>query len=74
MNPGKVFRSAGVDVSAVSGATALVSVGRNMLTGNSVGLSQSGAGTATLESLGNNIVRQNSTAPTFGTITTVPTL
>jgi hypothetical protein len=40
-----------------------------MVTGNGTGLSQSGVG-ATLESLGNNIVRQNTT-PTSGTITTV---
>jgi hypothetical protein len=62
--------TAGVSVNAVSTATALASVGSNMVTGNGTGLSQAGAGTSTLESLGNNIVRQNS-APTFGTITTV---
>jgi hypothetical protein len=60
----------GVYVHAISGGTALVTVGSNMVTGNSTGLSVGGAGTATLESIGNNIVRQDTT-PVCGTITTV---
>ena len=60
----------GVFVYAWGGTTALATVGGNMITGNGTGLYQGGAGTATLESLGNNLVRQNVT-PTFGTITTV---
>jgi hypothetical protein len=49
--------------------TELISIGYSMVTGNGVaGLYQSGA--ATLESLGNNIVRQN--GADIGTITTVP--
>ena len=49
--------------------TELISIGYSMVTGNTVaGFSQSATGT--IESLGNNIVRQNS--PDLGTITTVP--
>jgi nitrous oxidase accessory protein NosD len=49
--------------------TESISIGYSMVTGNATaGLSQSGS--ATLESLGNNIVRQN--GPDNGTITPVP--
>lgn len=50
--------------------TVVVTLGGSMVTGNDKGLSQVGAG-ATLESLGNNILRQN-TGLDDGTITTVP--
>jgi hypothetical protein len=61
--------SSGIAISMLNGASGVITVGANMITGNSIGMLQSGA-TAALESLGNNIVRQNST-PTAGTITTV---
>jgi Right handed beta helix region len=51
------------------GGTAVITVSDSMVTGNGTGLYQSGAG-STLESLGNNTVRQN-IQETFGTITTV---
>ncbi len=51
--------------------TVLITLGDSMVTGNGKGLSQVGAG-ATLESLGNNTIRQN-TDLNEGTITTVAT-
>jgi hypothetical protein len=62
----------GARVHVTSGATATLSLGSNMVTGNGTGLSQSTTG-ATLETLGDNIVRQNGT-PTAGAITTVSPL
>jgi hypothetical protein len=57
-------------VRAVSSAgTAIATIGSNAITGNTLGLSQEGAG-ATIESLGDNLVRQNTT-PSSGTITSV---
>jgi hypothetical protein len=50
-------------------ATSILTIGSNMITGNQIGLDQLGTG-AVLETLGNNIVRQNP-IPTLGTITTV---
>jgi Periplasmic copper-binding protein (NosD) len=51
-----------------SGGAAVVTVSENLVTGNSTGLSQGSA--ATLETLGNNTVRQNG-ADTAGTLTSV---
>ena len=50
--------------------TAVITIGNSMLSSNGTALYNSGTGT-TLETLGNNTVRQNSTN-TSGTITTVP--
>jgi hypothetical protein len=55
-------------VADVSSGITVVTVTDSMVTGNTTGLSQ--VGTATLELLGNNTVRQNGT-DTVGTITTV---
>jgi parallel beta-helix repeat protein len=65
----------GVLVYAISGATALATVGSNMITGNGTGLYRSNPANpgVTLESLGDNMVRQN-TAPSFGSITTASPL
>lgn len=52
---------------ASAGATSVMTVGSSMASGNAVGFSTSGA---TFESLGNNIVRQNTVAST-GTIVAV---
>jgi nitrous oxidase accessory protein NosD len=49
--------------------TVLVTLSDSMVTGNAVGLSHNGTD-ATLESMGNNTIRQN-TGPNEGTITTV---
>ena len=51
----------------VSGGTATLTLARSIVTGNGTGLSNSGA---TLESQGNNMVRQNTTN-TSGTITAI---
>ncbi len=65
----------GVSVQAsASGATAVMSLARNVISNNSNrGLEQtaSGGGASTLESVGRNTVRQNGTN-VFGTLTTVP--
>jgi hypothetical protein len=64
----------GISVLAQPTASAVVTVGSNMITGNGTGLKQGGGGAgAVLETLGDNIVRQNPT-PTSGTITPVPAL
>jgi hypothetical protein len=60
--------SSGFHNQASSGATAITSIGSSMASANGTGFSNAGAGTATFESLGNNIVRQNGTASS-GTIT-----
>jgi len=53
-------------------ATAIMTVGYSTAAGNNVGMNNfGGAGTTTLESLGNNLVRQNASNPTGGTITVV---
>jgi hypothetical protein len=64
----------GIFVGTISGVNANVvaTVGSNMITGNPTGMAQSGVG-STLESLGNNLVRQNNN-PSIGTITTVSPL
>ena len=57
-----------------AGTTARLTVGSSMATGNGTGFNNVPAGgTATLESLGDNIVRGN-TAASGGTITAVPSL
>lgn len=68
---GSTFSNNDVGVRADSFAgTVLVTVANSMLTANGKAFSQEGAG-ATLESLGNNTVRQN-TNPNDGTVTAVP--
>jgi formaldehyde-activating enzyme involved in methanogenesis len=59
----------GTGVSAQGSGATVVTVSSSMVTGNTTGLAQSG--TATLELLGNNTVRQN-TLPSTGMITTAP--
>jgi hypothetical protein len=60
----------GADVYSSAG-TAVLTISDSMVTGHHIGLSQGATGgTSTLESLGNNTVRQNGT-DTSGTITTV---
>jgi hypothetical protein len=61
----------GADVDANTG-TAVLTISNSMVTGNVNGLSQGHAG-STLESLGNNTVRQNGT-DSSGTITTVSSM
>ena len=58
-------------IADVSSGTTVVTLADSMVTGNTTGLTQNG--TATLELLGNNTVRQNGT-DTVGTITTVSPL
>ena len=58
-------------IADVSSGTTVVTLADSMVTGNTTGLKQ--VGTATLELLGNNTVRQNGTE-TVGTITTVSPL
>jgi hypothetical protein len=62
---------AGVAASALPSGTAVLTVGYSMIAGNSIAFSQNGL--AVVESLGNNVVRQNATF-SAGTLTTVPTL
>ncbi len=64
--------SFGIQAQSFFGAPSVVTVSETMVTNNGTGLVQSGTG-AVLESLGNNTVRQNTTATT-GTITTVAPL
>jgi hypothetical protein len=57
----------GVYVGLLSGTAAIATIGNSMVTGNTNGFYNSGG---TLETVGTNILRQNSTA-TFGTITPI---
>jgi hypothetical protein len=59
------FNTTAGALAQVSGGTALLTLGRTVVTGNGIGLDNVGA---TIESRGNNMVRQNSTN-TSGTIT-----
>ena len=63
----------GVSIPPSGTGVALISIGDSQVTGNQTGLNNSGAGTATFETLGNNLVRQNGTNTT-GTITSVPAI
>ena len=64
--------SSGIGALSSPASTALVTLSESMVTGNNTGLSQSGAG-ATMQSLGNNTVRQNG-INTSGAVTTATRL